>query len=264
MDLIETRSLLRKYKISPNKIQGQHFLIDKEVAKREVEAAGLKKSDVVLEVGPGLGALTEQLLKEGCKVIAIEKDASFIRVLNDRFSQEQLELINADALKIELPNFDIVVSNIPYVISSPLTFKLLKHGFSRGVLTYQEEFALRLVAEPGEWEYSRLSVVSRYYTQAEIIESIPPQAFYPKPKVRSALVRLTPRPPPFQVDEDHFFRLVRGMFTVKRKTVKNALLITKKVEGLEVDIEKVPGDVLEKRVFELGPEEIASISRITA
>jgi 16S rRNA (adenine1518-N6/adenine1519-N6)-dimethyltransferase len=262
MDVKETKAILRKYGISPIKTQGQNFLIDKEIAKREVEAAQIKGTDVVLEVGPGIGALTEQILKKGCRVIAIEKDPAFVKVLNDRFSSENLEIVNADVLKTDLPRFDVVVSNIPYQISSPLTLKLLKHGFKRGVLMYQEAFAERLVGEPGEWDYSRLSVVTYYYSDAEILETISPMAFFPRPKVSSAIVRLSPRPPPFKVDEDRFFRLVRGMFTVKKKTAKNAILIAKKIEGIEIDLKKVPGELLEKRVFELHPKEIALISNI--
>lgn len=262
MDLKETKSLLNKYRIRPNKISGQNFLVDSDVARREVEAAGLKSTDVVLEVGPGLGALTEHLLEAGCKVIAVEKDLKFVEVLEERFPSEKLEIVNADVLKINLPDFDAVVSNIPYVISSPLTFKLLEHGFSRGILTYQYEFAERLVAEPGEWAYSRLSVAASHYADVEILETLPQNAFYPPPRVRSAVVRLTPRPPPFEVDEDRFFRLVRGMFTVKKKTVRNGLLIAKKVEGIEVDISAVSVELLAKRVFELSPDEIALISNI--
>jgi 16S rRNA (adenine1518-N6/adenine1519-N6)-dimethyltransferase len=262
MDLKETKTLLKRYRISPNKIQGQNFLIDEGVAKREVEAAHLKNTDVVLEIGPGLGALTEQLLKTGCRVIAIEKDTAFIKVLEERFSIQNLELINADVLKVDFPDFDVVVSNIPYVISSPFIFKLFEHGFSRGILTFQEEFALRLVAEPGDWDYSRLTVASSYFTKAEILETIPSRSFYPHPKVRSAIVKLIPIPPPFEVDEDRFFKLIRGMFTVKKKTVKNAILIAKKVEGVEIPIEKVPKELLEKRVYELWPEELALISSL--
>ncbi len=262
MNLRETKGLLRKYRISPKKFQGQNFLVNEDVAKREVEAAGLKPSDTVLEVGPGLGALTEEILKVKCRLIAVESDELFIEVLKERFKDfDNLELIHGDVLKIILPEFSAVVSNIPYAISSPLTFKLLEHGFSKGILTYQEEFALRMVALPGDWDYSRLSVVSSYYADAEILEFLPPNAFYPPPKVKSAVVKLTPKPPPFDVDEERFFNLVRGMFTVKRKTVKNALLIAKKVANVEVDLESVPGRLLEKRVVELSPEEIASISR---
>jgi 16S rRNA (adenine1518-N6/adenine1519-N6)-dimethyltransferase len=262
MDLRETQSFLKRYRISPNKIYGQNFLVDSDVARREVEAADLKRSDVVLEVGPGLGALTEHLLEVRCRIIAIEKDPKFVEVLEERFQSKYLEIVNADVLKIDIPHFDAVVSNIPYVISSPLTFKLLEHGFNRGVLTYQEEFAMRLVAQPGDWDYSRLSVAANYYADVEILETLPQRAFYPQPRVRSAVVRLTPRPPPFEVDEDRFFRLLRGMFTVKKKTVRNGLIIAEKVEGIVVDISAVPDELLQKRVFELSPEEIALISKI--
>ncbi|HDY73805.1 MAG TPA: ribosomal RNA small subunit methyltransferase A [Euryarchaeota archaeon] len=260
MDLNETKSLLRRHGISPNKIQGQNFLVDPAVAKREVEAAELTKSDVVLEVGPGLGALTEHILSTGCKVVAVERDPSFIKILKSRFPTDRLELICADVMKIDLPDFNVVVSNIPYVISSPLTFKLLEHGFECGVLTFQMEFAERLVAEPGEWEYSRLSVGAGYYADIEILEELHPRLFYPPPRVRSAVVKIVPRPPKIDVDKTVFFKLVRGMFTVKKKTVKNGVTIAKKIEGIDVDLADIPVEILKKRVFELWPEEIALIS----
>ena len=263
MDLKDTRAILRRHRISPSKISGQNFLVDESVAKREVEAADIKSSEVVLEIGPGLGALTEHLLKKGCRVIAIEKDPSLIKILKERLSSDNLEVIKADVLEVNLPSFDVVVSNIPYVISSPLTFKLLEHRFSRGVLAYQEEFALRLTARPGEYDYSRLSVAAYYYTEAEILETIQPRAFFPQPKVKSAVVRLTPKTrPPFKVDKDRFFKLLRGMFTVKKKTVRNAVLIAKKVEGVEVDLDRIPESLLGKRAFELSPEEIALIANL--
>jgi 16S rRNA (adenine1518-N6/adenine1519-N6)-dimethyltransferase len=163
MDIKETKAVLKRYRILPSKARGQNFLVDDAIAKRIVDEAHIKSSDVVLEIGPGLGALTTQLLKKNCKVIAIEKDRRLIKFLSDRFSTENLEIINADVLKVQLPDFDVVVSNVPYVISSPLTFKLLRIGFSRGVLTFQEEFARRLVSEPGDWDYSRLSVSFYYF-----------------------------------------------------------------------------------------------------
>jgi 16S rRNA (adenine1518-N6/adenine1519-N6)-dimethyltransferase len=100
-----------------------------------------------------------------------------------------------------------------------------------------------------------------YFADAQILETLPPRTFYPRPRVKSTVVRLTPRSPPFNVDEDSFFKLLRGMFTVKRKTVRNAIKIAKKVEGIEIDLTHVPGKILEKRVFELFPEEIALLSR---
>ncbi len=262
MDLKETKSFLRRYNVSPSRFRGQNFLIDPSVAKKEVEAAGLSGSEVVLEVGPGLGALTEHLLDAGCTVIAVEKDRVLVKILQERFGARDIEIIEADILKIDLPKFDVVVSNPPYVISSPLTFRLLEHGFTRGVLTYQEEFAMRLTAKPGDWDYSRLSVAASYHSEVEVLWTMSPRAFYPPPKVRSAVVRITPISPPFEVDEDLFFRLVRGMFTVRRKNTKNAILIANKLEGVGVDIDQVPEEMLEKRVFELTPMEIAQISNL--
>ena len=264
MDLNETKQLLRAYGISPKKIQGQNFLVDDALATREVEAAKLKPSHNVLEIGPGLGALTEKLLEIGCDVIAVEKDPSFVKVLKDRFPNAgKLELIEGDILKTDFPDFDVVVSNIPYKISSPLTFKLLRHSFSHGIMMYQEEFAYRLVASPGGFDYSRLSVMSQYYAKTEILESVPQSAFYPQPKVRSAVVKFRPHPPPFKVNEDRFHRLVRGMFTVKKRTLRNGLRIAGKMEKLEVDISQISDELLERRVFELSLEEIATISNMS-
>jgi len=261
MDLRETRAALRRYGISPSRLMGQNFLIDEAVAEREVEAAQLRGGEVVLEVGPGLGALTEHILARGCRVVAVEKDPALARALEDRLASDRLEVVNDDVLEIELPCFEVVVSNIPYSISTPLTFKLLEHGFSRAVLTYQEEFAARLVAQPGDPEYSRLSVAASYYAEVEVLGLVPAKAFYPKPKVRSAIVRLRPRAAPVDVDEKLFFNLVRGLFTVKRKTVKNALAVAEKVSGVEVELEALPREVLRKRVYELSLEELRLLSR---
>ena len=132
-------------------------------------------------------------------------------------------MLKGDFLKIKLPEFDKVVSNIPYSISSPLTFRLISHGFKSAVLTYQKEFAQRLVAKPGTKNYSRLSVATYYHANAEILETLAPEAFYPSPGVDSAIVKLTPKKKPFKVNEPIFFDMLRGLFSHKKKTLKKAL-----------------------------------------
>ncbi len=118
------------------------------------------------------------------------------------------------------------------------------------------------MAEPGDLDYSRLSVGAYYYADIEILGKISPRAFYPSPKIRSSIVKIMPRDPPFNVDKETFFKLLRGMFTVKRKTVKNAILISKKVAGIEIDTKELPEEIIDRRVFELRPDEFALISNL--
>jgi 16S rRNA (adenine1518-N6/adenine1519-N6)-dimethyltransferase len=266
--LRETLYILKRYNIKPRDELGQNFIVDPGVIGRHIGHAGLKGGDVVLEVGPGIGTLTEGLLKAAGKVIAVEKDPRLLRVLEERLEGENLELIEGDILKVDPPEFNKCVSNIPYSISSPLTFWLLERDFELAVLTYQLEFARRMVAAPGTRDYSRISVASYYHAKVEVLETLKPGAFYPRPKVSSAMVRLEPRKPPFRVDEGAFFSLVRGLFAHRKKTVRKALYHSlETILGREVDksergrlIGGVEKTLLEKRVFQLTPEEMAEMT----
>ncbi len=268
MDLLqETRRILKKHNIRPTKKLGQNFLVDESLLKEQIEYANLNEEDTVLEVGAGIGNLTKFLLEKAKKVIVVEKDKRMIKILEDRFSKrENLEILPGDVLKIDLPDFNKTVSNIPYVISSPLTFLLLKTRFKKGIIMYQKEFAQRMVAKPGTREYSRLSVACYYYADIKLLRTVSETAFYPEPKVQSALVEITPRNPPFNVDEKFFFNLLRGLFIHRKKTVKNALthsfnLIFNKTSFTKTEVlEMLPKAVLDRRVFTLKPDEIAEIS----
>ena len=250
---------------------GQNFLVDDGVLERLVEYADLKAGDTVLEVGAGLGGLTEFLVERAGRVIVIEKDERMVKVLEDRFG-DRIEIIRGDAVKVAFPGFDKLVSNIPYSISSPLTFKLFRTEFELAVITYQEEFARRLVAMPGKRDYSRISVASYYYADIRIVETLPPEIFFPVPEVGSAIVRIVLRKPPFKVDEKRYFKLVNGLFVHKKKTVRNALLHSfemvfdkklKKEDRIEtIKKLKLSRDILEKRVFSLTPEEIAEMEEV--
>lgn len=266
MSLLEdTRLILERHGIRPNRRLGQNFIVDLRVLEREISYAGIKSCDTVLEIGPGIGTLTKLLAERASKVYAVEMDARMIDILKSSF-KDRVEIIEGDFLKVTLPNFDKTISNIPYSISSPLTFRLLSHGFKLAILTYQREFAERMVAKPGEKNYSRLSVATYYYASAEILEVLPPEVFYPPPKVESAIVKLIPRNRPFEVNEKLFFDLLRGLFSYRRKTLKKALFFSlSRVFGIESKDKRraimgfLEGELAERRVFTLSPEELAKI-----
>lgn len=206
---------------------GQHFLTDPRVADRTLEHARLEPHDVVLEIGPGTGVLTRRLAARCASVIAVEKDRTLAQGL-ERLQLPNLRVVAADATHVPLPElgaFNKVVANLPYSVSTPLTFRLLPLDVGLLVLMYQREFAERLVARPGESSYGRLAAACAYWAHAEYLETVPRAAFRPPPKVASALVRLTPlRPPPFPVASPQAYeRLLRLLFGTRRKTIRASL-----------------------------------------
>ena len=214
-------SLISKYNLKPNSDLGQNFLIVEDVIKREVERAEIKENDTVLEIGPGLGVLTDELAKRAGKVYTIEKDSRIIEILKREYDWRNVEIIEGDALKVEFPEFNKIVSNLPYQISSPITFKLLKYDFERAVLIYQLEFAQRMVAKPGDKNYSRLSVMVQAKVDANLVERIGRGAFYPKPKVDSAVIVMEPKPKDEQIELNE--NLVKALFQHKRSELLTAL-----------------------------------------
>lgn len=216
--------ILKKYGFRPIKKLGQNFLIDDGLLEREVDYAGINKNDIVLEVGPGIGNLTEKIVVKAGKVVAVEKDKGLCKLLKKKFKgYNTLDIINGDILEIELPKFNKVIGNIPYQISSPLTFRLFNYDWDVAVFIYQKEFAKRMVADPGDKNYSRLSVATQYYSSPELLKIVKKGKFYPRPDVDSALIRLKKKRPPFKVDE-YFWQIVRSCFRHKKKKVRNALL----------------------------------------
>ncbi|MFQ5838010.1 MAG: 16S rRNA (adenine(1518)-N(6)/adenine(1519)-N(6))-dimethyltransferase RsmA [Thermoplasmata archaeon] len=257
------RARLLEAGVRPSKRLGQHFLLMEELAHRMVEYASIQRGEVVLEVGPGLGVLTEALLRRADRVVAIEVDPRLSAYLSRRFPD--LELVEGDVLHADLPPFDRVVSNLPYEISSPFTFKLLDTSFKRAVLTYQREFAERMVAGHGTKTYSRVSVKVYYRCLARILETVPRSAFWPQPKVDSAVVQIDTRPPPFQVDEAGFQRVVDALFAHRRKTALNALLhswqrLAPSRDQLKAVLVGTP--FASKRAEEMSPEEMAELSSL--
>ncbi len=258
----DPRALLRGLGVRPSKGRGQHFLVDARVAHRAIGYADLRPSDVVLEIGPGLGVLTRELVGQARRVVAIESDRRLAGYL--RRSVPEAEVLDGDALAVAWPDFDVMVSNLPYQISSPLTFRLLATPFDRAVLMYQWEFAKRMVAAPGPEDYSRLSVGVYVRAACMVLERVPRNAFQPQPKVNSALMRLEPRPSPFPIaDPDRFDAVVAALFGHRRKTVENGLRLAAasladSPERLEAALADLP--FRGRRVEELRPEEIERVA----
>jgi len=246
-------------------ISDQHILIDDLVLHNIIEYADLHHRDVVLEIGAGTGVLTEELRKRVRKVFAIESDATFAELLNRRFEGTNVEVIHGDALKVEFSesafkfSFNKIVSNLPYSISSEITFKLLKYPFEMAVLMYQYEFARRMAAPHGSKEYGKLSICVQYRALVELLEIVPPEAFSPEPGVRSAIVRVTPRAPEYEVSDPRFFsRFLTAVFSKRRKKLKNSIAAFTGVKDLKNL--GLTGKVLDKRPEELPAAELALIS----
>jgi 16S rRNA (adenine1518-N6/adenine1519-N6)-dimethyltransferase len=248
--------------------KGQYILKDEEIINRQIDYAKLTKQETVLEIGPGLGALTFKIAEKAKKVVAVEKDPRMFSYLKEKIP-DNVNLINEDVLDVKLPEFDVVVSNLPYQISSPVTFMLLKHEFLRAILMFQVEFAERMTAKAGENGYCRLSVNVYYRADCRILEFVSREAFYPIPRVDSAIVELIPKDPPFSVkSEKMFFKVVDTLFHQRRKKIKNSLKILVAEElkksraysksSLNEIIQNIPfGD---DRVERLSPEKIVKIA----
>jgi 16S rRNA (adenine1518-N6/adenine1519-N6)-dimethyltransferase len=263
--LRRAKHLLRLYGFFPKKRLGQHFTVNSDMLQRLVSYASITKDDVVLEVGAGLGFLTQLLSSKCKKVISVEVDPKIVRILRKQLhSLQNVDLIEGDILKVSLPPFNKVVSAPPYSISSPLLFRLLERKFDWAVLILQKEFAERLAASVGSKDYGRLTVTIYYRADVELLDYVPRTIFYPPPDVESMMVRLKPREPPFQVDDETiFFELVRTLFTQRNKKVRNALIpflrkseITRK-EAVELADSTIYST---KRVRELAPEDFGILT----
>ncbi len=233
----DTFHVLQKYHFSAQKKYGQNFLIDGHVLEKILDAAEITKDDFVIEIGPGIGTMTQGLCERAREVAAIEIDPALIPVLADTLSAYQnVSIIHADVLKtdlhalIEEKNAEKpakVVANLPYYITTPIIMELLENHIPIESITVmvQKEVADRMQVGPGTKDYGALSLAVQYYAKPYIVANVPPNCFVPRPKVGSAVIRLTiHKQPPVDVkDEKHMFRLIRASFNQRRKTLVNGL-----------------------------------------
>ena len=263
----KTKFLLRRHRILPKKHLGQNFMIEPSIYYRLADYASLGRSDVVLDVGAGLGFLTRFLADRCKRVLAVESDSRLVKILRDQLKDlSNVEVIEGNVLKVSTPHFDTVVSIPPYHISSPLLLWLFSKRFDRGVLIFQKEFANRLVASVGSENYGWLTVVTYYYAEVELLEDVPKWMFYPQPEVDSIIMRLKPKKPlPFTLKNEVLFkRLVQTLFTQRNRKVRNAVLPFIKSTHATIAVNVVElADSLplhDKRVRELAPEDFGALA----
>ena len=233
--------ICKRFDIKMSKKLGQNFLVKRGIVDEIVHAAELTTGEPVLEVGPGIGTLTQGLAQSGADVTAIELDRRLLEVLDTTLaSYDNVRIIHGDVLKLDVPSIMNhkpfkVVANLPYYITTPIIMSLLesKLPIERLVVMVQKEVALRMVAKPGTKDYGALSVAVQYYTEPDIVLDVPPKSFLPAPAVTSSVIRcvLRDKPPVDVIDEKLFFRVVKAGFAQRRKTFAN----TMKTTGLSKD-----------------------------
>ena len=232
-----TMAVLKKYNFSFQKKYGQNFLIDTNILERIISESEITKDDCVLEIGPGIGTMTQYLAESAKRVIAVEIDRSLIPILEDTLSDyDNVTVINDDILKVDIQKLCDeyndsrpikVVANLPYYITTPIIMGLFESHVPLKSITImvQKEVADRMQQKPGSKDYGALSLAVQYYAKPEIVAEVSPNCFIPKPNVSSAVIRLTRyENPPIEVDNEHFmFSLIRASFNQRRKTLANGL-----------------------------------------
>ena len=261
--LIRTTEWLKRHDIRSSKNLGQHFLVDEDVLNRTIKYANLSVNDSVLEIGTGTGVLTRALAEQAGQIYTIEKDTKLYQILSKELGMDsRIQLIHGDATKIEWPQCDHLVANLPYTISSPVLFKLFQSSIPRAVLMLQKEFGDRLTARPGTKQYGRLTVMAANHAIVELLEVVEPDSFFPPPKVSSALVRIIRKAEPsFEVKNLELFeKVVLALFNQRRKKIRTPLRdFLGKTAYLQIQ-EQIPWQ--DQRVEDLTPEQIAEISNI--
>ena len=233
----ETISVLQKYGFNFQKKYGQNFLIDKHVLEKIIDAAQIGPEDFVLEIGPGIGTMTQYLAENAREVVAVEIDRKLIPILEDTLSEyDNVTVINEDILKVNLAALAMeknqgkpmkVVANLPYYITTPIIMGLFEENVPLDSITVmvQKEVADRMQVGPGTKDYGALSLAVQYYSIPEVVANVPPNCFIPRPDVGSAVIRLTKyENSPVEVEDAGFmFRLIRAAFNQRRKTLQNGL-----------------------------------------
>jgi 16S rRNA (adenine1518-N6/adenine1519-N6)-dimethyltransferase len=272
--MVSIRHELKEYGLIPRKGWGQHFLVDRNILNKVIWAAQVEKEDTVLEVGPGLGEMTIALARQAKRVIAIEIDSKLVAILNEKMKNyPNVEVVKSDILKVDFNQFlkkeghpIKVVANLPYQVSTPLLFRFIesKETFSTFILMLQKEVAERMVAHPGGKEYGPLSIFIQMFLDVSIRFFIKPSAFFPPPKVESAVVQMVWKEK-FMIetnDEEWFKRVVKACFGYRRKTLVNALKHSELFlpESIELKMEAIGIDP-RRRPETLTIQELASMAK---
>ncbi|MBQ1689200.1 MAG: 16S rRNA (adenine(1518)-N(6)/adenine(1519)-N(6))-dimethyltransferase RsmA [Lachnospiraceae bacterium] len=245
-----TIAVLQKYQFNFQKKFGQNFLIDTHVLDKIIAAANITKEDLVLEIGPGIGTMTQYLCENAREVVAVEIDKNLIPILEDTLSEyDNVSVINGDILKVDINKIVEeknggkpikVVANLPYYITTPIIMGLFESHVPVENITVmvQKEVADRMQVGPGTKEYGALSLAVQYYAEPYIVANVPPNCFMPRPKVGSAVIRLTcHKEPPVKVaDETLLFRLIRASFNQRRKTLVNGLQNSPEITATKEEI----------------------------
>ncbi len=261
----ETMQILKKYSITANKSLGQNFLVNEDVVDGIIKNAEVCKEDLIIEIGPGLGTLTKELIKYAGRVICIELDKRMISILNDRFSSEDINIINEDILKVDLKKliqdnksekiYKVkVVANLPYYITTPIIMKLLEDKLDIDSITVmvQKEVANRIAATEESGDSGAITYAIRYYTNPQIVLNVPKESFIPVPEVESSVIKLDIlKEPRVKVkNEELLFKVIKLSFMQKRKTLLNSLTngnllkskneVEKMLNELKIDIKIRP------------------------
>ena len=267
-----TKDILNKNNIILNTKLGQNYLIDENKRNQIISFGKVSKKDVVLEVGSGIGTLTLELASKAGKVIAIEQDEKIYKILNKRLEDndiDNVDLINDDALNVDFPKFNKIISNLPYQISSPITFKFLDYDFDLAILMYQKEFANRMFVKLNSKDYSRLSAMLYFKCEVKRLTNVSCESFIPKPKVDSTVICLKPKMNNIsKSDFDFYSKFTKALFQHRNKKIRNALIDSRHIISSydKKEIRKVINnsgldDYLKLRVITLTPEEILTLSK---
>jgi 16S rRNA (adenine1518-N6/adenine1519-N6)-dimethyltransferase len=271
MSVEETKRLLRTFRIVPNRLLGQNFMVEPAFYPKLGEYAALSHTDVVLDAGAGFGFLT-RFLAEKCKsVVAVEKDPRIAGVLREHVKGcANVTVVEGDVLKVELPVFDKVVAIPPYCLSSRLVTWLLERKTACAVLVLQREFAEKLVASVGSEDYGWLTVVALHEARVELLDAVPKSSFYPEPEVDSVIVRLSRwKTIPFTVKDEALFNgLVRWLFTQRNKKICNALVPflknVRKIGKAQAEELASRAPFAGRRARELSPREFGELANALA
>lgn len=270
MSLLEkTKLLLRSHRSLPKKSFGQNFIIDKSIYERMISYASLDKNDTTLDIGAGLGFLSQMAAEQCRKVLAVEADRQMAIILREQLaSVDNIEIIEQDIFKTTIPVFNKILSTPPYNISSKLMTWLMQRSFDCGVLVFQKEFADRLVACVGTKTYGWLAVLAQSRAEIEILNAVSKAAFYPQPKVDSVIIRLSLKKKEFRpnVNDIVFVRLIQTLFSHRNRKVRGAVSIylrnVVKMSRPELNdvIAKLP--YAERRVRDLTPEDFGVVADV--